>query len=117
MSLKKWFGTAEPEEPTRQEQRADPRLSVHAQVLISDDPQTSDDELEGAELVDFASGGLRLRMDKEIEVGQTLWVRTTVTHVSQHGVSTEIGVTWDADRSDAKPLPIPVSSESPTPDS
>lgn len=117
MSLRNWFGNVKEEEPTRQEQRADARLSIHAQVLVSGDPQTSDDRLETADLVNLASGGLRLRMDNEVEVGQTLWIRTTVTHVSRHSLSADIGVTWDVDRLDAQPLPVPAASESSTPDS
>jgi|GEM_PF-4924630 len=111
MSLRNWFGNVKEEEPTRQEQRAEARLCVHAQVLVCGDTQTSDDRLETADLVNLASGGLRLRMDNEVEVGQTLWIRTTVTHVSRHNLSADIGVSWDKGRSIASALPLPVSNE------
>ena len=111
MGLRSWFGTVDQEE-AKPEQRSNARLSVHAEVLVSGGPQPSEDRLERADLVDFASGGLRLRTDSPVEVGQTVWVRTTVAHVSQDGLSTELGVTWDAGRPNVEPLPVSVSPES-----
>lgn len=105
MGLRSWFGTAEQKETEKAELRSDVRLSVHAEVLVSADPQPSDDRLKRADLVDFASGGLQLRMDAPVKVGQTVWVRTTVAHVSQHESSTELGVTWDLGKPSSQALP------------
>lgn len=116
MSWKAWFGSFEKEEPALQEQRVSARISAHAQVIISDTPgEDSEDKAADANLVDFGSGGLRLRMNGEFEVGQTVWVRTTVTHVSQDGPSAEIGVTWDAEKGPVPALPLSASNEQSTP--
>jgi hypothetical protein len=113
LSFAKWFATPEPKVKPLVEKRADPRISVQAQVDVSDGPLPSVSETKQADLINFASGGLSLRVDLPLEVGQIVWIQARVTHATREGTATAAGICWETSPRPAPRAEAPPEGQAP----
>ena len=93
MSLKEWIKQG----PLRRDNRRAPRMGLHQEALACRLLDGKKEEPEKIELLDFSSGGLKVCLSSPIEIGQTVWIRTTVRHVeARDDGAIEAGVTWES---------------------
>ncbi|MBI1353626.1 MAG: hypothetical protein GC160_04715 [Acidobacteria bacterium] len=89
MGIQDWFSGA------GKNKRKSARLPALGQVLICRGETPSFDASEGADLMDYSAGGLKVRVHASVEEGQTVWVRTKVLHSDKDGAESLIGVSWE----------------------
>lgn len=81
--------------PLRREKRNAKRLGLYQKALARR-LDRDDSAPETVELLDFSSGGLKIRLESQIEVGQDIWIRARIRHVQQcEDGASESGISWD----------------------
>ena len=89
MGIQDWFPGAD------KNKRKSKRLPALGHVLFCRGESPSYAASEGADLVDYSGGGLRLRFPGGMEIGQTVWLRAKVVYSVKDGSETTLGLSWE----------------------